>query len=118
MAETELSVLSGQCLDRRIPDRQTLIEEVAAWQEDRNKVDWQFIEAASGRKTALAFVVDPRCAILEQSRWAPSGQEAASHRERMNAMDTFQGCATLAGLMSLRASHWAVPAVSHVALRP
>ena len=31
MAESELSVLSGQCLDRRIPDKQTLIEEVAAW---------------------------------------------------------------------------------------
>ena len=34
MAESELSVLSRQCLDRRIPDKQTLIEEVAAW-EDR-----------------------------------------------------------------------------------
>ncbi len=37
MAESELSVLSGQCLDRRIPDKQTLIEEVAAWECDRNK---------------------------------------------------------------------------------
>jgi hypothetical protein len=38
--------LSGQCLDRRIPDKQTLIEEVAAWETDRNKhhtkADWQF----------------------------------------------------------------------------
>ena len=33
MAESELSVLSRQCLDRRIPDKQTLIEEVAAWQD-------------------------------------------------------------------------------------
>ena len=32
MAESELSVLSGQCLDRRIADKQTLVEEVAAWQ--------------------------------------------------------------------------------------
>jgi hypothetical protein len=32
MAETELSVLSGQCLDRRIPDKETLIKEVAAWE--------------------------------------------------------------------------------------
>lgn len=49
MAESELSVLSGQCLDRRIPDQQTLIEEVAAWQADRNKnhtkADWQFTNA-------------------------------------------------------------------------
>lgn len=49
MAESELSVLSGQCLDRRIPDQQTLIEEVAAWQDARNKnhtrADWQFTTA-------------------------------------------------------------------------
>jgi hypothetical protein len=31
MAESELSVLTTQCLDRRIPDEQTLIAEVAAW---------------------------------------------------------------------------------------
>jgi hypothetical protein len=46
MAESELSVLSGQCLDRRIPDKQTLTEEVAAWEDSRNKdhtkADWQF----------------------------------------------------------------------------
>ena len=36
MAETELSVLSGQCLDRRIPDKETLIKEVAAWERRRN----------------------------------------------------------------------------------
>jgi DDE superfamily endonuclease len=49
MAESELSVLSGQCLDRRIPDRQTLTEEVAAWEHARNKkhvkADWQFTTA-------------------------------------------------------------------------
>jgi hypothetical protein len=42
-------VLSGQCLDRRIPDKQTLIDEVAAWQDSRNehhsKADWQFTTA-------------------------------------------------------------------------
>ncbi len=31
LAESELSVLSSQCLDRRIPDKQTLIDEIAAW---------------------------------------------------------------------------------------
>jgi hypothetical protein len=49
MAESELSVLSGQCLDRRIPDKQTLTEEVAAWEHARNskhvKADWQFTTA-------------------------------------------------------------------------
>ena len=46
LAESELGVLSTQCLDRRIPDKQTLIEEIAAWENDRNahhtKADWQF----------------------------------------------------------------------------
>ena len=49
MAESELGVLSTQCLDRRIPDKQTLTTEVAAWQENRNKhharADWQFTTA-------------------------------------------------------------------------
>jgi len=49
MAETELSVLSRQCLDRRIPDRTTLVSEVSAWERARNeasvKVDWQFTTA-------------------------------------------------------------------------
>jgi hypothetical protein len=49
MAESELSVLSTQCLNRRIPDKQTLIEEVAAWQIEHNKkhakADWQFTTA-------------------------------------------------------------------------
>jgi hypothetical protein len=46
MAESELSVVSRQCLDRRIPDIQTLITEIAAWESNRNKhnakADWQF----------------------------------------------------------------------------
>jgi hypothetical protein len=49
MAESELGALSSQCLDRRIPDKETLIEEVAAWQDGRNKnhtkTDWQFTTA-------------------------------------------------------------------------
>jgi hypothetical protein len=49
MAESELSVLSRQCLDRRIPDKTTLMEEVAAWEIERNKnhakADWQFTTA-------------------------------------------------------------------------
>ena len=49
MAESELGVLSSQCLDRRIPDKQTLIDEVAAWEDGRNKnhtkADWQFTTA-------------------------------------------------------------------------
>ena len=46
LAESELGVLSSQCLDRRIPDKQALIDEVAAWEQERNanhtKADWHF----------------------------------------------------------------------------
>jgi hypothetical protein len=45
-AEIEWGVLSGQCLDRRIGDRQTLEAEVAAWEAERNgagaTVEWRF----------------------------------------------------------------------------
>jgi hypothetical protein len=37
LAESELGVLATQGLDCRIPDRETLVEEVAAWQRDRNR---------------------------------------------------------------------------------
>ena len=46
LSESELGVLSAQCLDRRIPDKQTLIDEIATWEHDRNAnhatADWQF----------------------------------------------------------------------------
>ena len=49
MAESELAVLSSQCLDRRIPDKQTLSAEVLAWEDGRNrhhtKADWRFTTA-------------------------------------------------------------------------
>lgn len=46
MAETELRVLSGQCLDRRIDEVDVLRQEVGAWESYRNrteaKVRWRF----------------------------------------------------------------------------
>ncbi len=46
MAEIELNVLTGQCLDRRIDDIEVVRQEVSAWQKYRNnknaKVKWQF----------------------------------------------------------------------------
>jgi len=46
IAEVEISVLSRQCLNRRIGDMETLQREVAAWQQPRNAmrkdVDWRF----------------------------------------------------------------------------
>ena len=46
MAEIELSVLANQCLDRRLPDPDTLEQEVAAWVAERNaairSIHWRF----------------------------------------------------------------------------
>jgi hypothetical protein len=46
MAETELGVMTKQCLNRRIPEKDILVREVAAWEKTRNtdrcRVDWQF----------------------------------------------------------------------------
>ncbi len=49
MAEIELSILARQCLDRRIPDHDTLAREVAAWEATRNArqcvITWRFTTA-------------------------------------------------------------------------
>lgn len=46
MAEIELSVLSRQCLKRRIPDKENLKSEIAAWEDRRNRssntIEWRF----------------------------------------------------------------------------
>jgi len=46
MAEIELSALSKQCLDRRIADMKWLIDEVSAWEQERNAIGatvrWRF----------------------------------------------------------------------------
>ncbi len=49
MAEIEIGAMVGPCLNRRLPDRETLRREVDAWQERRNReavrVDWGFTTA-------------------------------------------------------------------------
>ena len=59
VAEIELSVLSRQCLDRRLPDQATLQTEVTAWQERRNAaagtVDWRFTTADARIKLARLY---------------------------------------------------------------
>jgi hypothetical protein len=46
IAEVELSVLTSQCLDRRIADLETMQQEIKAWEQERNTqqkgVDWRF----------------------------------------------------------------------------
>jgi hypothetical protein len=59
MAESELAVLSNQCLDRRIPNKPELTAEVAAWEQRRNKhhakADWQFTTVDARVKLARLY---------------------------------------------------------------
>jgi len=71
MVEIEIGVLSGQCLDRRIPDMTTLIREIAHWEHDRNvarvKARWMFsidkARAKLGRSYPKAQPVEPEAAV-------------------------------------------------------
>jgi hypothetical protein len=65
MAEVEISVLTGQCLDRRIASRETLESEITAWEIERNErkatIDWRFtIPSARDKLKRLYPVYDSR----------------------------------------------------------
>jgi hypothetical protein len=78
MAEIELSVLSRQCLDRRIGTQQLLEHEVAAWNQARNTsgttVDWQFTTADARTKLKRLY---PVITISEVDIPLPLGKTAA-----------------------------------------
>jgi hypothetical protein len=61
IAECELAVLARQCLDRRIPDKAVLEQEVCAWTTRRNAarvtVDWQFTTAEARIKLKRLYPV-------------------------------------------------------------
>ena len=61
LAESELAVLSSQCLARRIPDAQMLTREVDAWRTHRNthnaKADWRFTTADARIKLKSLYPV-------------------------------------------------------------
>jgi DDE superfamily endonuclease len=61
MAEIEFSVLSRQCLDRRIGDAETLRSETRAWTQQRNaatkSIDWQFTTAEARIKLKRLYPV-------------------------------------------------------------
>jgi transposase len=59
MVEIELSVLSRQCLERRIPDAQRLAREIGARERERNEggvtVDWRFTASEAREKLARLY---------------------------------------------------------------
>ena len=79
MAETELSVLAGQCLDRRMDSAELVTTEVAAWEEERNrleaKVRWQFSVDKARIKLERLYPV------IEWLDEKPSRETAAQERK-------------------------------------
>ena len=61
MAEIEIGTLDRQCLDRRWPDRPTLVTEVDAWQQRRNAdqrgIAWSFTRQNADEKMARHYVL-------------------------------------------------------------
>jgi len=54
MAETEIGIMNGQCLDRRMDSQALIAREVAAWENKRNdrqaRIHWNFSMAAARHK--------------------------------------------------------------------
>jgi transposase len=59
MVEIELSALSRQCLERRIPNAERLAREIGAWEQKRNEggatVDWRFTASDARQKLARLY---------------------------------------------------------------
>jgi transposase len=59
MVEIEIGVLRGQCLDRRIGEREVLINEIDAWQRQRNtsgdRINWKFTTQKARNKLARTY---------------------------------------------------------------
>src|SRR5882672_11913892 len=61
MVEIEIGVLRSQCLDRRIADKDQLISEIAAWEQQRNadraQINWTFTTGKAREKLLRAYPV-------------------------------------------------------------
>jgi transposase len=59
MVEIEIGVMVRQCLDRRIPDKATLVSEIARWERRRNaegaKIKWLFTVDRAREKFGRAY---------------------------------------------------------------
>jgi transposase len=59
MVEIEIGVLRGQCLDRRIGERDVLVTEIAAWERQRNasgaRINWRFTTPKARSKLARTY---------------------------------------------------------------
>ncbi|TWH55743.1 DDE superfamily endonuclease, partial [Dulcicalothrix desertica PCC 7102] len=68
MVESELSVLVRQCLNRRLPNIETLKKEVSIWEENRNenqvRVNWRFRKRTL-ELSSKGFILHPKTNDME-----------------------------------------------------
>ena len=78
-AEIERGLLGRPCLDRRIPDREQLTDELAAWQRRRNespaKIDWQFTTADARVKLKRLYPITE----TDKPTTSPGNPKSANH---------------------------------------
>ncbi len=71
MVEIEIGVLRSQCLDRRIPTREKLTSEIAAWEQQRNdngaRIKWMFTTDHARSKMPRAYP-EPTTGITAQAK--------------------------------------------------
>jgi transposase len=81
MAEIEIGILDRQCLDRRIGDRVTLENEVAAWEVDRNAagatIEWMFDLDRARSKLTRAYTAAKDRSTEETAATSAAVEEAA-----------------------------------------
>ena len=73
MVEIEIGVLRGQCLDRRIGERNVLVSEIKAWEQQRNssgaRVKWKFTTQKARDKLARAYPDTAKEVIITVQRY-------------------------------------------------
>jgi hypothetical protein len=59
LAETEISIMNSQCLDRRLDSVAAVAQQVGPWEEARNakgiRVHWTFTVAAARQKLTKLY---------------------------------------------------------------
>jgi hypothetical protein len=102
MVEIEIGVLRGQCLDRRIGERDRLRTEIAAWEQQRNaagsRVTWMFTTERARAKMALAYPHPAK----SHNPCAPLLGSVEIHRELMTAATRWIMASKLWSVLSAR----------------
>jgi hypothetical protein len=95
MAETEISIMNRQCLDRRIDDAGVIRGEVGAWEEERNgkgcKIHWTFTVAAARVKLKTIYP------SVDRGRAEESGGEPPVERSRRSRGRPKKDCLSVEG---------------------